>query len=172
MLQQTRIRVAAVLGAAILGIGPAMAALAPVAHGQGQCEGPCPCGFQPESAVTPAISSSNFDPQGGDGGCGGTSGSSQGFSQGSGQGQSAGGTGSGPTIGAGGGESPPSPSATTFGPTPVATPAAAGSGTIIFSRGSGGINVSQHTHANVRAHNSNRAGNANGGRGGNASNHF
>ena len=86
----------------------------------------------------------SFNPSGGNGGTGGTTGSDQGYSQGVSQGYSAGAIDSGASISA--------------------------TGTILFSKG--GLNASQHTRTSVRGRNSNRAGNANGGRGGNAVNRF
>src|SRR5205823_2257157 len=96
------------------------------------------------AGVPTAMAFADFSPSGGSGGTGGTTGSDQGYSQGYEQGEYAGQISSGASI----------------------------SGTnLLFSRG-GGLNASQHSHANVRAHNSNKAGNANGGRGGNAFNRF
>ena len=97
------------------------------------------------AGVPTAMAFADFNPSGGSGGTGGTTGESQGYSQGTYQGYSAATIYSGASI----------------------------SGTnMIFGRGKGGINVSQHSHANVGAHNSNRSGNANGGKGGNAFNRF
>src|SRR2546423_1370188 len=96
------------------------------------------------AGVPTAMAFADFSPSGGSGGTGGTTGESQGYSQGEYQGYHAGEVSSGASI-----------SGTT----------------LIFGRGSG-LNASQHSHANVRAHNSNKAGNANGGQGGNAFNRF
>ena len=97
------------------------------------------------AGVPTAMAFADFNPSGGSGGTGGTTGESQGYSQGASQGYYAGAISSGASI----------------------------TGTnMIFSRNKGGVNASQHSHANVSAHNSNRAGNANGGRGGNAFNRF
>ena len=97
------------------------------------------------AALPTAMAFADFSPSGGNGGTGGTTGSDQGYSQGVSQGYSAGAIDSGASISA--------------------------TGTILFSKG-GGLNASQHTRTSVRGRNSNRAGNANGGRGGNAVNRF
>ena len=97
------------------------------------------------AGVPTAMAFADFSPSGGSGGSGGSTGYDQGYSQGEYQGYHAGEISSGASI----------------------------SGTnMIFTRSKGGINASQHSHANVQAHNSNRAGNANGGRGGPAFNRF
>ena len=97
------------------------------------------------AGVPTAMAFADFNPSGGSGGTGGTTGESQGYEQGAYQGYNAGAISSGASI----------------------------SGTnMIFTRSKGGINASQHSHANVKAHNSNRSGNANGGKGGNAFNRF
>jgi hypothetical protein len=96
------------------------------------------------AAVPTAMAFADFSPSGGDGGSGGSTGYSQGHDQGESQGYYAGQIYSGASI----------------------------SGTnLIFGRSSG-LNASQHSHANVKAHNSNKAGNANGGKGGNSFNRF
>jgi hypothetical protein len=96
------------------------------------------------AGVPTAMAFADFSPSGGSGGSGGSAGYEQGYDQGESQGYYAGQISSGASV----------------------------SGTnLIFSRG-GGLNASQHSHANVKAHNSNKAGNANGGKGGNAFNRF
>ena len=86
----------------------------------------------------------SFNPSGGSGGSGGSTGYEQGYSQGYDQGESAGYISTGPAL---------------------------GGGTLtVLTR----TNVNQRTGSkvNVKAHNSNKAGNANGGKGGNAFNRF
>src|SRR5436309_874435 len=81
------------------------------------------------AGVPTAMAFADFSPSGGSGGSGGSTGYSQGYDQGYEQGYYAGQISSGASI----------------------------SGTnMIFTRSNGGINASQHSHANVPAHNSNR----------------
>src|SRR5437763_334536 len=87
-----------------------------------------------------AMAFADFSPSGGTGGTGGTTGEDQGYDQGYEQGYYAG------QISSGDSNSAPN---------------------LLFNRG-GALNVSHHSQDNVRAHNSNKAGNANGGPGGNA----
>jgi hypothetical protein len=166
MLKKTRLGLAAVSAALALAIVPAIGALAPAAQGQG-CDGECPppqgCGVQPVAvpAPSPNGASGDFNPQGGNGGSGGDNGCLQGKGQGSNQGQGAG-SASGPTI-TGGGEGSSTASSSV-------SPAIPGGGSVIFSRSN--VNMSQHTKTSAQQRNGNRTGNSNGGRGGNASNHF
>lgn len=144
MRKKTRLTIAAISTVFALSTVPAVAVFAPTVHSEG-CDGECP------------PSEPSFNPVGGAGGNGGSVGDSQGFQQGNGQGQDAGTT-SGPVIGAGG---------TTFSATPVAVPAVAG-GTVVLTRSH--INQATGSRTTIKARNRNRAGSANGGAGGTASN--
>ena len=86
----------------------------------------------------------DFNPSGGTGGSAGSTGTSQGYNQGYDQGSNAGLISSGAQV---------------------------HGANILFTKG-GTTNVSQHTRSSVRGRNGNRAGHANGARGGNAVNRF
>src|SRR5438270_524850 len=96
------------------------------------------------TGVPTAMAFADFSPSDGSGGTGGTTGSDQGYYQGYEQGEYA---------------------------CHISSAAYISGLCLHFSR-VGCRTASQHSHANVRAHNSNKAGNANGGRGGNAFNRF